>query len=286
MDLEYPRRKRLLATGIAAALFIASALPLPTTPRIEAAPTGPTLGTSAPPLPTNATSAPSVRTPALAMPDLQVQAKTKTCGPSSRTVSVQINNVGSRAAGPYSVDVELVDAAGGSVIAGSQQHHFVNAVAVGRDVNLPPITATYSQAVVARIGATPLIVEDNAANNTASNTTASSGCPLPDLQVTTVPAPPDSRKGCHPKYVCVVNAGTASSPVTTVRVRKSQETPLGWFPTGLLDYDVPSLAVGTSWQTPDSFCSGADRAFSARVDEPNYVIEMDEENNRIVVQGP
>jgi len=246
MNLRTSRAKRLLT--FAMALFAVAALPA--APHAAAAPAdlplGPVGGLS---------SAPQV-----AAPDLHVTLETVRCGASTRDVVAQVRNEGSLAAGSFSVILD----------AGWQQRQYpVSALAIGQQVSFPAITVNYSIDLVARIGPGTstgffLPADPDPSDDSATNTMANAGCPLPDLRVTVT-----TRSGLGTD-VRIENIGTGPSPATKLRASYS----LGPAPD---EFPVPSLAPGAS-TTLNVWCQ---QSLGSRyeVDPDNSIFELNESNN-------
>ncbi len=250
MDPMSYRAKHLLTA--AAALFLTAALPAAQAAAAPAAlPVGPVGGT--------------ISEPQIAAPDLQVTIQTLSCSQNGRDVVARVKNIGSRTSGSFSV---LLDAGW------QHEQHPVASLAVGQQLSFP-MHVNFAYDLVARIGpgtSVSMTVDSNTANDSATNTALSSGCPLPDLRVRLA----NDR-------VYVDNIGTGASRATTLRTNTTQlhYSFGGWH----TDYDssttnVPSIAAGASFEAgPYGGCSFVFKRIWFWVDPDGTQVELNESNN-------
>jgi subtilase family serine protease len=157
-------------------------------------------------------------------------------------------------------------------------------------VSAPAITVNYHIDLVARIGPAAtsasaigfgslnLAVDSNASNDTATNTALSSGCPLPDLQVTLTPFT-GSDGGSYVR-TRVENVGATTAPATTLhRTLHGWISGRGWYVLLQSDLAVPSLDPGEFWVPSATYCEGPVYGLSVQIDPAGHIVEPDESNN-------
>jgi hypothetical protein len=283
MDPKRGRAKFFLAASVAA---IALATALPAAPRALAAPQEQSIRPQ-----------PSVGSaPVVALPDLQVTIPSRLCSATGREFAVRVKNVGSRDAGGFKVGFTVHRANGSSSTPAVLQY---SGLSVGREFDVPigswPVPFGDSLAATVDLMPTQTLttLEQTLANNSATNTAANSGCPLPELRLTAgyYEVGPSQQKVLTAR---IENIGTRASSVSTLRMTTTFR---GTSDVREEQVVMPALAPGAHWShdlaTPCGVAIVHDHLFGrhssetriVEADPAGAIFEVDEENNKATLSG-
>lgn len=199
-------------------------------------------------------------------------------------VDMAFKNVGTEAAGPFSVELQ-VD--GRSEQTWSATELPTGSMLVYNDFLLTLGSGLHTLTVV--VDSEDTVAEADETNNSVSKTLLWDGGPQPDLTPTTPPGwsnsivvstsqgtnTDDTPLADHPAYVdvAVTNIGTAGAAGFTVDLKVDGERAISWSAT--------SLQMGTTWSRSDAVVElgGGPHTLEVVVDSGSTVEEIDESNN-------